>query len=248
MAIKYFGKWIFPHFLVAIADLTHPLSNNRSSTRIIGCYLSISMVFHPFSRCRKLTGPHRLWPIYLYDASCRTRATPMEIIVIACQVWCRRACGYYLLLTGLTSITSESTAAVIFWCTAVVIVWCTRATSVLIICCSIAVAVLYYSSSSDPLLLFSSSTDSLLYLVLQQWWYSSVQQSVVCVCVCVFSSDSFWTSSSLDVPAGVTQEEDHTGFLIHLFSAVRALIFLARTIQPFLSLVDREVKFCVLTI
>ena len=25
------------------------------------------------------------------------------------------------------------------------------------------------------------------------------------VCVCVFSSHSFWTSSSLDVPAGVTQ-------------------------------------------
>ena len=48
----------------------------------------------------------------------------------------------------------------------------------------------------------------------------------MCVCVCVFSSHSFWTSSSLDVPAGVTQE-GHTGFLIHL-SAVRALIFLAR--------------------
>ena len=62
---------------------------------------------------------------------------------------------------------------------------------------------------------------------------------------CVFSSHSFWTSSSLDVPAGVTQEEGHTGFLIHLLSAVRALIFLARRIQPFLSLVDREVDcFC----
>ena len=67
-------------------------------------------------------------------------------------------------------------------------------------------------------------------------------------CVCVFSSRSFWTSSSLDVPAGVTQEEGHTGFLIHLLSAVRALIFLARRIQPFLSLVDRKVEFCVLTI
>ena len=64
----------------------------------------------------------------------------------------------------------------------------------------------------------------------------------------VFSSHSFWTSSSLDVPAGVTQEEGHTGFLIHLLSAGRALIFLARRIQPFLSLVDREVEFCVLTI
>ena len=51
----------------------------------------------------------------------------------------------------------------------------------------------------------------------------------------------------VDVPAGVTQEEGHTGFFIHLPSAVRALIFLARSIQPFLSLVDREVQFCVLT-
>ena len=49
--------------------------------------------------------------------------------------------------------------------------------------------------------------------------------------MCVFSSHPFWTSSSLDVPAGVTQEEGHTGFLIHLPSAVRALIFLARRIQ-----------------
>ena len=37
----------------------------------------------------------------------------------------------------------------------------------------------------------------------------------VCVCVrvcvlCVFSSHPFWTS--MDVPAGVTQEEGHTGF------------------------------------
>ena len=66
------------------------------------------------------------------------------------------------------------------------------------------------------------------------------------VSVCVFSSHSFWTS--MDVPAGVTQEEGNTGFSIHLLSAVLALIFLARRIQPFLSLVDREVEFCVLTI
>ena len=64
--------------------------------------------------------------------------------------------------------------------------------------------------------------------------------------VCVFSSHSFWTSSLLDVPAGVTQEEGHTGFLIPLLlSAMRALLFLARRIQPFLSLVDREVAFCI---
>ena len=49
----------------------------------------------------------------------------------------------------------------------------------------------------------------------------------------------------VDVPAGVTQEEGHTGFL-HLPSAELASIFLARRIQPFLSLVDDEVEFCVL--
>ena len=63
------------------------------------------------------------------------------------------------------------------------------------------------------------------------------------MCVCVFSSHSFWTSSSLDVPTGVTQEEGHTGFFIHLSSAVRALIVFARRVQPFLSLVDRQVEF-----
>ena len=64
--------------------------------------------------------------------------------------------------------------------------------------------------------------------------------------LCVFSSHSFWTS--MDVPAGVTHEEGNTGFSIHLLSAVLALIFLARRIQPLFSLVDREVEFCVLTI
>ena len=62
----------------------------------------------------------------------------------------------------------------------------------------------------------------------------------------VFSSHSFWTL--MDVPAGVTQEEGHTGFFIYLLSAVHALLFLARRIQPFLSLVDREIEFCVLTL
>ena len=50
----------------------------------------------------------------------------------------------------------------------------------------------------------------------------------------------------VDAPAGVTQEEGHTGFL-HLPSAVLALIFIAIRIQPSLSLVDREVEFCVIT-
>ena len=61
--------------------------------------------------------------------------------------------------------------------------------------------------------------------------------------VCVFSSHLLWTSSSLDVPAGVKQEEGRTGFPFHLLSAVHAFIFLARRIQPFLSLVDRVVEF-----
>ena len=52
----------------------------------------------------------------------------------------------------------------------------------------------------------------------------------------------------VNVPAGVTQEEGHTVGFLHLPSAVPALIFPARRIQPFLSLVDREVEFCVLTI
>ena len=35
---------------------------------------------------------------------------------------------------------------------------------------------------------------------------SDVFHPMITVCVCVFSSHSFWTSSSFDVPAGVTQE------------------------------------------
>ena len=42
---------------------------------------------------------------------------------------------------------------------------------------------------------------------------TNTQYSTVCVCVCVFSSHLFWTSSSLDVPAGVTQDFSSTFFL-----------------------------------
>ena len=67
----------------------------------------------------------------------------------------------------------------------------------------------------------------------------------MCVCVVIpFILDVRF----VDVPAGVAQEEGHTGFLIHLPSAVLAVIFPARRIQPSLSLVDREVEFCVVTI
>ena len=65
--------------------------------------------------------------------------------------------------------------------------------------------------------------------------------------MCVYVVISFVLDVRLvDVSAGVTQAKRHTGFL-HLPSAVLALIFLARRIQPFLSLVDREVEFCVVT-
>ena len=46
----------------------------------------------------------------------------------------------------------------------------------------------------------------------------------------------------VDAPTGVTQEEGRTEF-IHLASVVLAFIFVARMIQPSLSLVDREVNF-----
>ena len=70
----------------------------------------------------------------------------------------------------------------------------------------------------------------------------------LCVCVCVVIP-IILDVRFVDVPAGVTQEEGHTGFL-HLPSAVLALIFnfFTRRIQPFLSFVDREVEFFVLTI
>ena len=80
--------------------------------------------------------------------------------------------------------------------------------------------------------------------LLQLTKYSTLLLRYYRTLVCVFFP---FILDIMDVPAGVTQEEGHTGFLIHLPSAVRALIFVARRIQPFLSLVDREVEFCVLT-
>ena len=68
---------------------------------------------------------------------------------------------------------------------------------------------------------------------------SHIRSIQIDVCVCVLSSQWFWTPSSLGLPAGVTQEEGHTGFLVHLPSAVRAYSF---------SRLDRGVEFCVLTI
>ena len=70
----------------------------------------------------------------------------------------------------------------------------------------------------------------------------------VYVCVCFLAIHSGHQVRWTYQPGSHKRKVTHTGFLIHLLSAVRALIFLARRIQPFLSLVDREVEFCVLTI
>ena len=70
----------------------------------------------------------------------------------------------------------------------------------------------------------------------------------VCVCVCVCFFPFILDIKFVGRTSGGHTGGSHTGFLIHLLSAVRALIFLARRIQPFLTLVDREVEFCVLTI
>ena len=72
----------------------------------------------------------------------------------------------------------------------------------------------------------------------------------VCVYVCIYyvCVCFFFFPFILDIKFVGRTNRGHTGFLIHLLSAVRALIFLARRIQPFLSLVDREIEFRVLTI
>ena len=87
-----------------------------------------------------------------------------------------------------------------------------------------------------------------LTLIAMQGHQTKNSNRTVAVLFYVFGSHLLWTSSSLDVPAGVTQGEGHTRFLIHLPSAAHAFIFLARRIQPILTFVDREVAFCVLTV
>ena len=58
--------------------------------------------------------------------------------------------------------------------------------------------------------------------------YRYISWSMYYECVCVFFLFILDIKFSLDVPAGVTREEGHRGFFIHLPFAVRALIFLAR--------------------
>ena len=94
---------------------------------------------------------------------------------------------------------------------------------------------IYYRTVEGPrLFLF-------IYLLIHAFIYSCIYLSMEYVCVCV-DIPLILDVELGDAPAGATQEEGHTGFL-HLLSAVLALVFLARRIQPSLSLVDREVKF-----
>ena len=72
---------------------------------------------------------------------------------------------------------------------------------------------------------------------------SNPQQPLVCV-LCVLSLIYSGRQVCGRTSRG-HKEEGHTGFF-HLPSAVLPLISLARRIQPFFSLVDREVEFLIL--
>ena len=81
------------------------------------------------------------------------------------------------------------------------------------------------------------------------WHYNTIKKSsqqVVCLSVCVLSSQShlFWTSDLWTHQPGHTGGRSHRIIpFLHLPSAVLALIFIARRIQPFLSLVKVLLDF-----
>ena len=82
-----------------------------------------------------------------------------------------------------------------------------------------------------------SGATSKQFITLRATYQIGLKLRHVCMCVVIpFILDI----RLVGLPAEVTQDEGHTGFL-HLPSAVFAFIFLARRIQPFFSLVDREV-------
>ena len=79
----------------------------------------------------------------------------------------------------------------------------------------------------------------------------SCHNSSVCVCVCVcvcFLPIHSGHQVRCTYQPGSHRRKITQDFSSAFFSAVHALIFLARRIQSFLSLVDREVEFCVLLI
>ena len=67
-----------------------------------------------------------------------------------------------------------------------------------------------------------------------------------CTCVCVLIP-FILDVKLVDAPAGVSQGESHPEFLL-LPLAVLALTFIARIIQPFLCLVEREVELLVVVV
>ena len=73
-------------------------------------------------------------------------------------------------------------------------------------------------------------------------WEQNLPLTIQCVCAVV---PVILGVRLVDVPAGATQDVDHTG--LHLPYAVIAFIFIARRIRLSFSLVDREVEFCVPT-
>ena len=68
----------------------------------------------------------------------------------------------------------------------------------------------------------------------------------VCVCVCVYCHSIYSGRQTCGRASRGHTGGGHTRF-IYLSFAVLALTFLARRIQPFFSLVDGEVEFCVQT-
>ena len=100
-------------------------------------------------------------------------------------------------------------------------------------------------------ILHKAHTRNILVSIFRPSFSLSVQIVVSCGPSCFLLFSIVFFPFILDVEFVGRTSRGHkgqTGFLIHLLSAVHALIFLARRIHPFLSLVDREVEFCVLTI
>ena len=79
------------------------------------------------------------------------------------------------------------------------------------------------------------------------------------MCVCVFSSHSFWTSSSLDVPAGVTQEErrkvnktikgrESTSKCVRLYVCVYVCVYVCSMLITFSILGTNRVRLPILLV
>ena len=79
--IKHFGKQIFLHFfLVAIADLTNPLSNNRSSIGMIGrVFLAPSQNGHSACKSEAVVDIARTNHLVVFDIA--TKLYTLDVIL-----------------------------------------------------------------------------------------------------------------------------------------------------------------------